>query len=166
MEERYKGWNIEYIENGGAPRFKATKEAYSLTSQRLRDLKRRIDEHVKEKFQRVNVYFKDWSQIKEAEITSIAEEDGKGFISELWLSVTNHTGDKTRSKERITTFNQRLYTKNEKNKQIFDEVNILNKSIAEIQHKINTLEEGLEKFDVQTLRKQYELKGDVKKNQE
>lgn len=156
MEETYKDWKIKYIEDGTKPRFEATKDGHVMKSiVSLRDLKHRIDTYVKEEFTRTPVYYHNYSHIQEADITSIAEEDTNGKISELWIVITNSNGTKTRQKERLN-FTNRLYKKNEHNKKIFDEIKQLTQTISELQNKINTLEDGLEAFDAQTLKKKEE----------
>jgi hypothetical protein len=143
MEEMYKGWKITVDEK--ADTFIATKqvdedEQQTLRSKSLKELKSKID---KFGFKRTPVYYKPYSYgrnpkvIQAGEITSVTENKDRWNSIEIWVT---YGEDKSRAKIGL----DHLYKQTEKNKKLFNEMERLNKTRAELEEKVEKLMEKLE----------------------
>lgn len=158
MDEKYKGWIIQYIENR-KNQFIAKKEEHILSSNSLSDLKQKIDNYKKKNFERIpffqeggHWYTSDRKHFYKGEITSIAEETAYGDIKAVWISVEDEKGKKHRSKEHLTFIP--FYKQTEHNQKIIDKIHNINRQIKNLVKKRETEIKSLEKMTVDEILKE------------
>jgi len=139
METTYQGYTIRYSENN--EKFEVDIGQSRMTSEKLGDLKKRIDRLDKEekKFDRINILSRErWGNrdLLPGQITSITERTPYSGRDEVWVVV-----NKKRSKCSLND----LYLDTDKNRQIYENIKELEALIAKTQAQVDDLFKQMER---------------------
>lgn len=129
----YKGFEIEYYEFEDKFTIKSN---YDIKKQTLSEVKDYIDRITKKDFKRFNVLVRAYNYkegYQEAEVTSITEE------GDYWIVYKDGQREKKHKSG--------VFVLNENNVKLIKEISELRKNVGELNTKINTLENNMEKIN-------------------